>query len=408
MTTTNQERPIRVCQVITHLDVGGATQVALNSCAHLDRERFAPWLVSGPPPPDGGDAMAAARALGVEVVTLDPLGRRISPVSDARAFGALRAMFRERRPHVVHTHSSKAGFLGRLAARLERIPVVIHTVHGWSFHDHMPRWQRAAYIRLERRAARWTDALVTVCESDREKGLAAGIGSPDRYRLIHPVNDLAPFVAGPATRAAARARLKLPQDAPVVGTVGRLSDQKDPATFVRAAAVIAREADDAHFVIVGDGPLRDVTERLATRLGTDGRLTVTGVRDDVAELLPALDVFLLTSRWEGMPMVIPQAMASGVPVVATTVDGIREIVRDGENGLLVPPAEPTAIASRVVEVLRDRALRTRLAEGGRATAAGFGLDRTIAQLEQLYVEHTDARCSDTTAGSNGRAIASNS
>src|SRR5688500_10837353 len=184
---------LRVCQVVTHLDIGGATQAALNSCAYLDRNRFDSWLVSGPPPSAAGDAAAQAQDLGVEVVTVPRLVRQISPAADAAARSELRRIFRERRPHVVHTHSSKAGALGRFAARREGVPVVVHTVPGWRLHDYMPSWQRRAYLALDRLAARWTDAWVTVSDSDRAKGLGAGIGSPDRYEPIYEINDLAPF-----------------------------------------------------------------------------------------------------------------------------------------------------------------------------------------------------------------------
>jgi len=247
---------LRVCHVITHLEVGGATEAAINSCAHVDPARFTAVLVCGRSPAGERDARPLADELGVEVVTLPSLGRPIRPFRDLEALRALRRTFREWHPDVVHTHSSKAGFLGRVAARRERVTGIVHTVHGWSFHDHMPRAERALYIGLERRAARWTDRIVTVSELDREKGLAARIGTTERYTVIHELNDVARFLAADRDRAKARARLGLEEDGPVVGTLGRLSDQKDPATFVRAAAGISSQVPDSRFVMIGDGPLR--------------------------------------------------------------------------------------------------------------------------------------------------------
>jgi glycosyltransferase involved in cell wall biosynthesis len=379
-------RSLRVCHVVTHLDVGGATEVALNACAHVSKDWSESVLLSG----SGGDAEAESREhaaeLGVDVETVPSLARAINPVLDVRAALDLRRIFRSWRPDVVHTHSSKAGIVGRWGARRERVPVVVHSVHGWSFHDHMPRWNRALYVRLERLAARGTDRIITVSTLDRGKGLSAKIGSREQYVTIPPINDLRRFSGAAGERVAARARLGLPVDAPVVGTVGRLSEQKDPLTFVRAAARIAAQLPEARFVMVGDGPLRGAVEQLATELELAHRLVLTGVRRDVPEIVPAFDVFLLASLWEGMPMVIPQAMAAAVPVVASTADGNREIVHDGENGLLAPCGSPEVLAERVLRLLRDASLSGRVAAAGLSTARLFDLERTVAELERLYLE----------------------
>jgi len=377
---------VRVLNVITHLDAGGATDAALNACAYISDERFAPTLVCGPSPQEEGDVKARADLLGVEVVTIPTLGRPIDPVRDVRALGALRRLFRATRADIVHTHSSKAGFLGRLAARRDRTPAVIHTVHGWSFHDYMPRRDRVMFTAVERLAARWTDRIVTVSELDRTKGLAAGIGPFELYSVIHELNDLEPFFGADDAPAASRARLGLPPDVPVIGTVGRLSDQKDPTTFVRAAAAVAAEIPEARFVMVGHGPLRSQVERLIGDLGLGDRFLLTGVRADIAAILRSFDVFLLTSLWEGMPLVIPQAMACRVPVVASTADGNRELIRDGQNGLLAPPSSPEQFARGVVRLLREKDLRDRLVEQGTRTADDFTLAHTIPQLENLYLD----------------------
>jgi glycosyltransferase involved in cell wall biosynthesis len=389
-------RPLRVLGFITHLDVGGASDAALNACAYVDKERFDAVLACGPSPDEESDVMCRARDLGVEVVTMPALVRSIDPVRDVRALRALRRVIRDIAPDVVHTHSSKAGFLGRLAARRERVPVVIHTVHGWSFHDYMPRRRRSLFIGVERLAARWTDRIVTVSDLDRAKGLAAGIGTAERYSVIHELNDLEPFLRARGNRAAAQARLGVGPDGPVIGTVGRLSDQKDPSTFVHAAAAIAAELREAQFVWVGHGPLRESMEQLVGDSALGDRFLFTGARRDVAEILPAFDVFLLTSLWEGMPLVIPQAMACGVPVVASTADGNLELVRDGDNGLLAPPREPRVFARRVIELLHDADLRERIVRGSAETAKEFTLARTIPQLAQLYTECANRKSAEVT------------
>ena len=377
---------LRVLNVITHLDAGGATDAALNACAYISDERFAPTLVCGPSPEEEGDVKARADRLEVEVVTIPTLRRSIDPIRDVRALRALRRLFRATRPDIVHTHSSKAGFLGRLAARRERTPAVIHTVHGWSFHDYMPKRDRVMFTAVERLTARWTDRIVTVSELDRNKGLAAGIGSFEQYSVIHELNDLDPFLSAHEAPAASRARLGLPADAPVIGTVGRLSDQKDPTTFVHSAAAVAAEIPEARFVMVGHGPLRRDVERVVGELGLRDRFLLTGVRADIPAILRSFDVFLLTSLWEGMPLVIPQAMACRVPVVASTADGNRELIRDDHNGLLAPPSSPDQFARGVVRLLREKDLRDRLVHQGTRTAKDFTLAHTIPQLENVYLD----------------------
>jgi glycosyltransferase involved in cell wall biosynthesis len=387
---------LRVLNVITHLDTGGATDAALNACAYIDHERFAPKLVCGPSPEEEGDVKGRADGLGVEVVTIPTLGRSIDPIRDVRSLQALRRLFRGIRPDIVHTHSSKAGFLGRLAARRERVPAVVHTVHGWSFHDFMPRRNRAVFVGLERLAAKWTDRIVTVSQLDRDKGLAAGIRPRGTYSVIHELNDLEPFLGADDDPATARADLGLPPNAPVIGTVGRLSEQKDPMTFVRSAAAVIAEIPEARFVMVGHGPLRRQTERLVGDLGLGDRFLFTGVRADVPAILRSFDVFLLTSLWEGMPLVIPQAMACRVPVVASTADGNRELIRDGDNGLLAPPGSPDQFARGVVRLLLEKDLRDRVVDQGTETAKGFALAYTIPQLESLYLECVHSRDTQVT------------
>jgi glycosyltransferase involved in cell wall biosynthesis len=384
-------RPLGVYHVVTRLIVGGAQEAAVLACARADRRRFESTLVFGSQTGAEGSLRPRADSLGVPTIVVPDLVREIAPVADVRAARALRSLFQARQPDVVHTHSSKAGLLGRWAARRERVPTIVHTVHGWSFHDHMQPWLRTTYIRLERRAAQWCDYIVTVSDLDREKGLANRIGRPDQYATIREVNDLTPYAERAGERDEARRRLGLPAGGAVVGTVGRLSDQKDPGTWVRAAAAIARQRPDTHFVMIGDGPLRAEAEREAAGLGVADRLVMTGLRDDVPAVLPAFDVFLLTSRWEGLPLVIPQAMAAGVPVVASTADGNREVVRERENGLLIPPRAAEAAATAVVEVLGDDHLRHSLIAKGTETAREFALERTIPRLEALYLDASSAR-----------------
>jgi glycosyltransferase involved in cell wall biosynthesis len=378
------ERPLRVLHVITRLIVGGAQENTLLTCHRLDPKRFATHLVCGPQTGSEGSLLDEARQLGVRLTLVPALVREISPLRDLRAMTALLRVFRAEMPDLVHTHSSKAGILGRFAARLAGVPAVVHTVHGWGFGPQTPRGLRASYIALERAAAGLTHRLVVVSERDRDKGLQARIGRPGQYELIRSGIDLRMFSRADTDRVAKRRELGLPTDAPIIGTVGRLSDQKDPLTFVSVAEHVASRIRDARFVMVGDGPLRRDVETLIEQRGLGGRVHVLGLRRDVPEILPVMDVFVLTSRWEGLPRTLPQAMASGIPIVATRVDGVDDAIVDGSTGLLAPPGDAAGIASAICRLIENPALAKRLVTEGRCRLDEFSLDRMIDDLARLY------------------------
>jgi len=376
----------RVAHVITRLIVGGAQENTVASCARVAPAHVRSVLVTGPQAGPEGSLLSEAREAGVEVVVEDALRREIAPIQDLRAVVRLWRWLRRARPHVIHTHSSKAGVVGRAAARLAGVPVVVHTVHGWGFHEHMAAPKRLAYVLAERLAARWTDVLVVVAASDARKGLDEGIAEPGRYRLIRSGVDLEPFRRPGVAPEAMRRELGVPVDAPVVGAVGRLSPQKDPLAFVRLAASVAREHPRAWFVLVGDGPMRAETLALADELGVGDRLVLPGLRRDVHRLLAAMDVVAFTSRWEGLPRVVPQAMAAGVPIAAYGVDGIEEAVGATGAGVTVPAGDEGALAQATSALLADPTHAAACARRGRASSEGFELDRMIAQLTALYRE----------------------
>jgi glycosyltransferase involved in cell wall biosynthesis len=239
-------------------------------------------------------------------------------------------------------------------------------------------------VRLERLTAQWTARLIVVSDRDRQTGLAHGIGTPRRYVLIRSGVDLGPFRDAPRHRAAVRANLGIPPEAPVLGAVMRLCAQKDPLTMLKAAAEVLRRIDGAHLVIVGDGPLRGDFERLAGTLGIRDRLRMTGLRRDVPALMGAFDVLVLTSLWEGLPRVIPQAMAAEVPIVATGVDGVNEAIEDGVTGRLAPPQAPHLLAQRVIEVLEAPDHARAMAARARERTVEFELDEMLRRVEGLY------------------------
>lgn len=370
---------IRVLLVITRLELGGAQKVVLHTAQALDRGEFAVALAWGP-----GDILddQAFALTEVERYPVPTLVREVAPVSDLRALLSLRSVVREFRPHVVHTHSSKAGILGRIAARLEGVPAV-HTVHGFGFTPLQSAPKRLLLRAAERSVAAITDRFVTVSEVDRRRGIEMGLFDPERTTVIRAAVDLDRFRAT-SDGGIMRERLGVPADAPLVIQIGNFKPQKAPLDFVRVAAEVAREFPDARFVMAGDGPLRPAAESLSRDLGLTGRMVFAGWIDDVAGLLAATDVSVLTSRHEGLPCSIVESLAAGVPVVATAVDGTVEVVRSGDNGLLAAAGDIGGLAAAVCRLLADTALKRRMGAAARGGLEEFGREIMVRRQEELY------------------------
>jgi glycosyltransferase involved in cell wall biosynthesis len=293
----------------------------------------------------------------------------------------LKAICRSGEFDVVHTHSAKAGALGRLAAHDAQVARIVHTYHGFPFHAFQSRIRRQAYIRIERSLGRFTDAFLAVGSAVAAEAIMKRIAPPERVRTIGVAvpNGRAP---DPSDQAEARRLLGIPPGMKVVGTVGRLDFQKAPDDFVDALALLGR--NDVYGVWVGDGPLRAKTEKLATRRGLSGRMAFLGERSDVASLLPGFDIFAMASRYEGLPCAIVEAMAAARPVVATAVNSVPDIVISGETGLLVPPGRPDLLSRALAHLVEDPLVAARLGYSGRArlgdeltpAALGIVLDQT--------------------------------
>jgi glycosyltransferase involved in cell wall biosynthesis len=364
------------------LELGGAPRNTLDTVASLDRNEFVVALACA----DQGELLPEARALaGVELFELRHLRREVRPLADVRALRGLRRAIRSFRPEIVHTHSSKAGILGRLAARREGVPVVIHSIHGFGFGPHQPRPVRLAFLAAERLASRWTTAFVAVSRRNLEDGVRLGLFPASRARVIRSGVELASF-AGHRGGGALREELGIPVGAPLVVQIACFKAQKAPERFVEVAARLAPRFPAAHFLLVGDGALRRRLERLRRDAGLQHRLHLPGWRRDVPAIYDAATVVMLTSRFEGLPRVVVEALAAGVPVVAMAVDGVPEVVRDGENGFLLAPGDVAGMVERVAEILADDALRSRLSAGAASGLEGFGRGAMVRHQEDLYRE----------------------
>jgi glycosyltransferase involved in cell wall biosynthesis len=383
VSTTNREaRKIKVIHVITLLELGGAQQNTLHTVRTLDRSRFEPVLVCG----RGAILDEEAAALGVPLHFIPSLVRPVRPWKDALAVLALARLFRREKPDVVHTHSSKAGILGRFAAALAGVPVVVQTFHGFGFTSEQRPWTRGFYVALERLAAPFTTAFIAVSRANLDEALARGIGSRDRFHLIHSGVRLADY------RSLIRSREPLPglplsPEHVLVTTVGPFKPQKNLGDFLEAAAAVHRVFPGARFLVVGDGEGRGELEKKRRRLGLEDVVFLPGWRRDVPAILRRTDAFVLTSLWEGLPRALVEAMAAGLPSVVNAVDGCRDVVLEGRNGYLVPPRRPDLTAERIVALLRDRPRAELMGERARASIGDeFDIDGMVRAQEDLYEE----------------------
>jgi glycosyltransferase involved in cell wall biosynthesis len=366
--------------------VGGAQLNTLYTCRLLDPGRFRATLLTGPEQGAEGDLLTTARA-EVPTVLIPSLGREIHPLRDFTAYRAILSHLEETPYTVMHTHTSKAGILARYAARRRRVPVVVHTAHGWQWTHARGGGMNRLIIEAERRAARLTDRIIVVTAKDREKGLEAGVGRPEQYVLIESAIPLEEFDPEAVDGCAFRTELGIPLDAPVVGTVGRFAYQKAPEVMLEAAMKVLSRSPKAHFVYVGDGPLRDRLVRGMEAREARHRLHLTGIRRDVPAALAAMDVFALSSRYEGLPRVAVEAMAMGKPVVTTPADGVVDVVAKGETGFLVPFEDSESLAQALLSLVRDpdRA-RAMGQEGRRRVRPRFDVKAMVHRIESVYTE----------------------
>lgn len=376
--------PIRVMRVIARLNVGGPAVHVILLAERLGPPRFASTLVCGQIGPHEGDMSYLARARGVQPVVIPQLGRELSPLRDTITLWRLWRLMRAARPHVVHTHTAKAGFVGRVAARLAGVPAVVHTFHGHVFHGYFSPAKTRLFIALERFCARLSSRVLTVSERLKDELVAYGIAPAEKISVVPLGLDLAPFAETPRGAGQLRRELGLSRDAPLVGIVGRLAPIKNHRLFLEAAAQIE---PGAHVAIVGDGELRADLEAQAAALGLADRAHFLGWRRDLPAIYSDLDALVIASDNEGTPVSLIEAMAAGAPVVSTAVGGAPDLIDDGRTGLLVPPGDAPTLAAAINRLLHDPAGARSLAEAARPLAlARFGIDRLAADLSALYAD----------------------
>jgi glycosyltransferase involved in cell wall biosynthesis len=369
---------IEVAQVVTRF-IAGAGGVALRGVLPLDPDRYAVTIITG----QGGPLTERAEAAGFRVVIEPSLVSPLSPRDDRTALRQLTRLCEAGGFDVVHTHSAKAGALGRLAAHRASVPLIVHTYHGFPFHEFQNPVRRAAYVAIERRLAKITDAVLAIGSGVATEALRRGLATPSTLRTIAPVVEAVTVLKTEKSRAAARAALGLHDKSLVIGTVGRIDYQKAPEHLIAAIAKLRH--GDAMAVWVGTGPGLAEARELVRRAGLLDRFVFAGERSDVASLLPAFDVFAMASRYEGLPCAVVEAMRCGVPVVATAVNSVPDLVVPGESGVLVPPGRPELLAAAIDALLDAPRTAERLVRQGRVLAgATFDAERLAEVLDQVY------------------------
>lgn len=375
---------MKIIQIITRLIAGGAQRIALETACDMASRGCGAEIWCGPQEGAEGSLAAEAISRGVRVVRIEPLVKQVDPFRDARALREIEARLRDARPDLVHTHSSKAGIVGRIAADRAGIGAILHTIHGWGWSERTPSPARWVFAAAERAAAMRADRLIAVSRAARDEGLRLGIGSPERYAVVHPGIELGPFADLGALRAQGRAvreALGIPGGAIVVGAVARLAPQKDPLLFVEAAIA----AHDVHLLLVGDGPLRPRVEARAREAGVASRVHLAGRQSDPVPYLGAMDLFALTSRYEGFPLALIEARAAGLPIVAADVGGVGEILPDGPAGWRFPAGDAAAFRRAVKDASRERAAARAAAERLREEAMErFSLRAMLDSVASLY------------------------
>lgn len=387
--------PRKVVHIITRLDRGGSAQNTVLTALGHDRAQFAPIVVTGP----GGrrDAQGGLVATNENVRRLEKEGirchavsslvRHINPWQDLLACLALVKILKQERPDLVHTHTSKAGLLGRLAARIAGIPVVVHTPHGHVFYGHFGRLTSWMFLQIERWLARITDCLIGLTDAERAEHLDRGVGRAERFAVVPSGIDLDRFRRARVAGKVVPEWFGCPPEARIVGSVGWLTDIKGHRYLIEAAAEAKKEFSDLHLVIVGSGDRHDALLAQAENSGMAGSVHLVGHRDDIEVCLAGMDCFVLPSLNEGMGRALIEAMAAGLPVIASNVGGIPALVRDGDNGMLVPAGDSRALADALRRLFCRPERAAQLgAAAARSIGSAYGVEAMVRAIEAVYRE----------------------
>jgi glycosyltransferase involved in cell wall biosynthesis len=378
-------KKLKVLEIITLFSIGGATETVISIASGLKNKSLEVDIIAGPNVELEGDMYDESNKLGLNVITIPTLKREIHPLYDLITIVNLFRIIKKGKYTVVHTHSSKAGILGRWAAWMAGCKSIVHTVHGWGFNDSQNLTMKTVIVFLEKVTAIITTKIVCVTSLDIEKGIKKGIGHRNQYTIIRSGIDLKKYLNGTISKNIIRKSLNINDNEFVIGTVTRFSLQKSPLdTILSFSDVINKGYKHAKLIMVGDGPLLNDSKILTQKLSLTEKIIFTGIRTDIPEILKSLDVFVLSSLWEGLPRVIIQAMASGIPVIATNIDGNSEIIKNGISGILTEPKQPIQMSDAIIHLIENPNDRVNFVENAKQHLIEFDENKMVEETQILY------------------------
>ncbi len=389
-------KKLKICHVITRMIVGGAQEnTLLTIIGHVNKGHEV-TLVTGPSPGPEGELLANKDFPPFEIVENPFLTREICPITDMRAYFSLKKFFRARKFDVVHTHSSKAGVIARIAASHAGVPFVTHTVHGQAFHRYEKAWKNFIYIHAEKLAARYCHRIYAVAQAMIDQCVAEGVAPRDKYMVVYSGMEIDKFLNS-RPEPELRVQLGIPQDAKVIGTVARLFPLKGYEQFIPAAAAIAEQYPKVHFLIVGNGIMLEQIQRQIKDLGIAERFSFAGLvpPDQVYRYLAQMDILVHLSLREGLPRCVVQALASGKPAIGYSLDGTPEVIINGKTGYTVPPENIDKVVDSALKILADDALAAQMGENGKKLVAEkFAWQYMADVLEQEYLKYVDGEMTE--------------
>lgn len=383
----------KIMHIITRLDMGGSAQNTMDTCLNLDRRKFDVYLIYGLSQESEMIARESAivkrrinKALqhNVKIIPLESLVRRIDPIKDLKSLFSLWRIILREKPDIVHTHTSKAGFLGRLVAWIAGVPIIIQTPHGHVFYGHFGTFQSKLFLVLERLASKITDRLIALTDKERQDYIKFAVAPPQKILTIHSGVDIDRYMNAKSNGIEKKKSFGFDTDSPIIGFVGWLLPIKGAMNLLKAMRRIYLSVPEAQLVFVGKGELESILKAEAERSGLTDNVKFLGWRDDVQDLMPLFDVFVLPSLNEGMGRVLVEAMAAARPVVASNVGGIPDLIIHGKNGLLVPSGDEIALADAILRLLYNPQEARKMGQAGKEMCSDYNVEAMVDEIDNLY------------------------
>lgn len=373
-------KKIKVCVIITKLELGGAQKVAIDLCKKTDKNKFETFMICGM-----GGILDDETANGIKVYFVPDLVRKINPLKDFKAGIEIYKILKKEKPDIVHTHSSKAGIIGRITAFAAGTKAVIHTIHGFPFNDTQSFFKKNLYITLEKLCAKISKILIPVSTENTVKGLSYKIGTQKQYHYIRLGIDIENF-KNLSHAPLLKKELGLCENDKLVTTIGPFKPQKNLGDFIKTANIIVKKNKNFKFIITGDGDERPKLESLIKEYALWDNIFLLGWRRDISNILNSSDFFVMTSLWEGLPISTIEAMSCGLVPVVNDVDGQREIIKDGKNGFLIQPYDITDTAAKILYLSNNPEIKDKMSLEARQTInETFSIDYMIKRHEELYL-----------------------